>query len=228
MKGVIKMSRHIHLSKGNGKIGNCINYSLIPGSKPLMLKDGRVLTKCKGTCHGCSKGCEDKCYAVNYLKRYHNTCVPAYEDNTILARKEPDVFFGELMEALARSTCNVVRPHVAGEFFSKDYMHRTLKLAQDMPNKEFYFYTKRFSWLEEMVDEIPKNCHPNVSIWHKNYENPLGFAEFIYDDGTEPDVSVLPHCPAVNAQGKETGITCEKCGLCIRAEKGSRIAVYAH
>ena len=222
------MERHIHVSKGNIKVGKTLNYSLMPGSKPLKLKNGTVLTKCPGTCAGCSKGCEPSCYAIKYLIRFHNTCIPAYEDNTILARKEPDQFFGELMDVLERSTYKMVRPHVAGEFFNKDYMYRTLKMAQEMPEKEFYFYTKRFSWLEELRDEIPKNAHPNVSIWHKNYENPFGFAEFIYDDGTEDDVAVLPHCPAVDARGKETGVTCDKCGLCMRAEKGSRIAVYAH
>ena len=222
------MERHIHVSKGNIKVGKTLNYSLLPGSKPLKLKNGTVLTKCHGTCAGCSKGCESSCYAIKYLIRYHNTCIPAYEDNTILARKEPDQFFGELMDVLARSTYKMVRPHVAGEFFNKDYMYRTLKMAQEMPEKEFYFYTKRFSWLEELRDEIPKNAHPNVSIWHKNYENPFGFAEFIYDDGTESDVAALPHCPAVDSRGKETGVTCDKCCLCIRAEKGSRVAVYAH
>ena len=35
--------------------------------------------------------------------------------------------------------------------------------------------------------------------------------EFIYDDGTEPDVAKLPHCPAVDRNGYETGITCSKC-----------------
>ena len=120
------------------------------------------------------------------------------------------------------------RFHVSGEVPNEDYLIRFIKFAIKNNDVRFYFYTKRYSWLEKHADEIPNNLRPLVSIWHKNYGNPKGFAEFIYDDGTEPDVAALPHCPAVDKDGNETGITCAKCKRCINAKHGDRIAVYAH
>ena len=36
------------------------------------------------------------------------------------------------------------------------------------------------------------------------------------------------HCPAVDKNGHETGVTCAKCKRCIVAKRGEKTAVYAH
>ncbi len=224
---------HVHISRKNAKIGRIHNISLLPGDDPLARKDGTVLTNLEGTCHGCCDGCSECCYAKNSAICHHNANIPAWGENTMLAREAMDQFFEEINNYMKHEIVPVFRLHVAGEFFSYDYMKRWAKFAVTHKETTFYVYTKRFEWLERLEEEyeekkLPENFHVLVSIWHKNYDNPRGFAEFIYDDGTEPELEKVVHCPAVNKNGHETGITCAECRRCINAKKGMRTAVYAH
>lgn len=220
---------HIHVSTRNKKLGIGIhNVSLLPGKKLLRKKDGTLLSNIPGTCNGCCDECEKSCYALNYTIRYHNTCVPAYQDNTLLALYDPDKYWAELQSYINNGVVGLLRFHVAGEAPNKEYLERLFKFGIKNHDVRMYLYTKRYEWLEELADEVPHNVSPLVSIWHKNYDNPKGFAEFIYDDGTEPDVAKLFHCPAVDKNGHETGITCARCKRCPYAQPGSKTAVYAH
>lgn len=220
---------NIHVQTKNKKLGNGIhNISLLPGSGLLTKKDGTVLCNIPGTCAGCCKGCEHNCYAKRYTVYHHNTCVPAYADNTVLAINDPEKYWNLLQNYLDNNIVSVFRFHVSGEIPNEKYLLRMIELCENNKLVHFYIYTKRFTWIEKHADEIPENLHVLVSIWHKNYSNPLGFAEFIYDDGTEPELEKVFHCPAVDKNGNETGITCAKCKNCIYARKGDKIAVYAH
>lgn len=220
---------HVHVSTRNSKIGNGIyNVSLLPGCRLLRKKDGTLLSNIPGTCGGCCENCEDCCYALRYTIYHHNTCILAYQDNTLLALYDPDRYWGELQSYIDNGVVAIFRFHVAGEIPNEDYLVRLIKFSIKNPDVKFYIYTKRFAWVEKHSDEVPFNLHILVSIWHKNYDNPKGFAEFIYDDGTDPEVAALPHCPAVDKNGNETGITCARCKHCPNAKRGDRIAVYAH
>lgn len=223
---------HVHISRKNTKIGRIHNISLLPGDEPLARKDGTVLTNLEGTCHGCCDGCGECCYAKNSAICHHNANIPAWGENTMLAKEAMEQFFEEIHNYMKHEIVPVFRLHVAGEFFSYEYMKTWAKFADEHRDTIFYVYTKRFAWLEKLEREykgsLPDNFHVLVSIWHKNYDNPNGFAEFIYDDGTEPELKNVVHCPAVNADGHETGITCAECRRCIHAKKGMVTAVYAH
>ena len=219
----------IHITGGNAKIGKGVyNISLLPSDTPLTKKDGTVLTNITGTCGGCCAGCKNDCYAVKQAVYHHNSVIKAWGDNTILAREDRDEFFHQLDDYFKKNIVSVFRWHVGGEFFSKGYMVNVYQFCAKHPETKFYVYTKRFAWLEELDRFKPDNLTINVSIWHKNYSNPLNYPEFIYDDGTDPEVSKLPHCPAVNKDGHETGITCAQCRHCFTAKQGDKKAVYAH
>ena len=225
---------HIHVSKGNEKLGEGVyNISLLPGDAPLTLKDGTQLTNIAGTCHGCCEDCKGACYAIKSARVHHNKVIPAWGENTMLAKNDMKTFFAELQLFLDRTEVSTMRIHVGGEFFSFEYMVALVQFALKNKDVNFYFYTKRFKWLEMTEDVFgdrltKENVHPLVSIWHKNYNNPRGFAEFIYDDGTEPELKHVFHCPAVDKDGHETGVTCAKCKRCRNAKKGDKTAVYAH
>lgn len=219
---------HIHMSTKNAKLGTGVhNISLLPGARRLRKKDGTLLSNIPGTCSGCCENCEGDCYAIKYTIRRHNTCIPAYQDNTLLAIHDPNKYWSEIQSYVDNGIVGLMRFHVAGEIPNEDYLERLAWFAARNDFKQ-YLYTKRYEWLEKFADRIPNNLVPLVSIWHKNYDNPKGFAEFIYDDGTDPDVAKLPHCPAVDKNGNETGITCARCKRCPNAKRGDRIAVYAH
>ena len=222
---------HVHITKGNAKLGEGVyNISLLPGDKPLVLKNGVQLVNIVGTCGGCCKECFKDCYAKKACTRQHNTCIPAWGENTVLAREDMNVFFDEIQRFLDRTEVKTFRVHVGGEFFSYEYMQKWNDLAVNNPDTTFYFYTKRYEWLEKLFleDGLAVNFKPTVSIWHNNYANPYHFHEFIYDDGTDPELEKVFHCPAVNKEGHETGVTCAMCKRCSKAQMGMKTAVYAH
>lgn len=222
---------HVHIQDGNRKLGKGIyTINLLAGDEPLTTKDGRQLTNISGTCGGCCSSCKHDCYAIR-TQLFRNNNIPVWNDNTILATQEIDTFFKEIQQFINRSMVAAIRFHSFGEIPSYKYLIKMVELAENNPTISFYTYTKRFSWIERYLEEhkdFPNNLVVNMSIWHKNYDNPYGLPEFIYDDGTEEDVAKLPHCPAVDKNGHETGVTCAKCKRCLRAKKGNKMAVYAH
>ena len=220
---------HIHVTDGNTKIGKILNISTLPTGGLLKRKDWLIYTNVKGTCGGCCENCERDCYAVNFCRRHNNSVIPSYAENTLMLREKPDQYFAELKDILLKNEEAALRVHVSGEFDSFDHMKRHMDLGREVDNIQ-YFYTKRYAWLEKLDNAglIPENVRPTVSIWHNNYANPNKFHEFIYDDGTDPEVAKLVHCPAVDKNGHSTGVTCEECRRCINAKRGTKTAVYAH
>lgn len=223
---------HLHVTEGNSKTGKGIYIvNLLPGSTPLTLKNGSQLTNVNGTCAGCSEYCENDCYAIRYTKLHHNSCVPIYAENTLLAKYDLDVFFNELQNFIDRNIVAVIRYHAAGEIPSYEYLLHMVSLAKANPQVQFYTYTKRFEYLERYIkyhSKFPDNLVINVSIWNGNYDNPYEFPEFIYDDGTNETLKNMIHCPAVDVYGHDTGETCSHCKMCLYAQPGSKVAVYAH
>ena len=219
----------IHVTGGNAKIGKGVfNISLLPSDSPLTKKDGTILTNISGTCKGCCDGCKNNCYAVKQAVYHHNSVVTAWGENTILARENMTEFFHQLDVFFSENIVSVFRWHVGGEFFSIEYMKAVYDFCAKHPETKFYAYTKRFSWVEKLDTYKPDNLVVNVSIWHNNYSNPLNYPTFIYDDGIDDNIAKMPHCPAVDKDGHETGVTCAKCRRCFTAQKGNNIAVYAH
>lgn len=231
---ILNKETKIKISTGNDKI-ECCTFNLLPGSAPLRKKDGTQLSFVEGTCTGCCEGiCDGDCYACRDAIRYHNTVIPRLTINTLIARTDLDDLFSQLQRELNRFPLSrPFRPHSSGEYFSYEYFSRMNDFAESNHNRKFYDYTKRFEYMERFYNEkggFPDNFAHNVSIWHKNYANPYKFAEFIYDDGTEPELKGVFHCPSVLPNGKRNhNIKCGRdCFRCINAKFRQRTAVYAH
>lgn len=222
----------VNIANGNSKLGRGIYaVNLLPGGLPLTLKDGTQLTNVIGSCAGCSKDCEHNCYAINDAKRFHNTVIKSQGANTLLARFDRERFFADVQRFVDYNMIAAIRIHSSGEFLSYEYFLDWIAFAARNPEIKFYCYTKRFNFIERYLkngDTFPGNFVVNVSIWKGNYKNPYGLPEFIYDDGTDPELESVFHCPAVDKDGRKTGVTCAACKLCINAKNGERIAVYAH
>lgn len=223
---------HIHVSQGNDKLGAGIyNISTLPCEGLLTLKNGEVLCNIPGTCDGCCEDCGPDCYAAQYIKFHHNSCVVPYAENTVLAREDIELYFKEIENYLRKSWIGCWRWHVSGEILSYEYLVKMNDLAIKFPYVQFYFYTKRYAWLEKLDNEIglAKNLIPTVSKgWcklEKEYPNPNGYHEFILDkDGTAKGF----HCPATDKDGHETGVTCSTCRRCPLAQKGMKTYIYKH
>lgn len=222
---------HVRITDGNLKLGKGIySVNLLAGDEPLTLNDGTQLTNVSGTCKGCCDNCKHDCYAIK-TQKFRNNNMRSWNDNTLLAVYETDTFFKEIQQFLDRNMVACLRFNSFGEIPHYEFLLKMVELAKNNEDVKFYTYTKRYKWVEKYIAEhgdFPNNLVINISIWHKNYDNPYGLPEFIYDDGTEEDVAKLPHCNAIDKNGNETGFTCSRCKLCFKAKKGSKIAVYAH
>lgn len=223
----------IKLSNGNRKIGKIYNFNLLPGDKPISTKDKGDLTNVVGTCVGCCDGCEHYCYAIRSAQCHHNANIPAWGNNTLIVRNDLDSAFRQIKEELTKHNVKLLRYHSSGEIESYSYLEHMVSLANDLPNVHFYFYTKRFSFIEKYLKEngqFPENLVVNISEWNGNTAgyNLRGLNRFVYDDHTNPALEKVPHCPAIAKDGSETGVTCDKCGICWRKNNGHVVAVYDH
>lgn len=224
----------VSLVKGNSKLGKKVfAFNLMPGDKPISTKDKGQLTNVWGTCSGCCDGCQNYCYAVRDTRQHHNSVIPSVGKNTVIMRHDMDKGFKQIKEALIKNKAKVLRLHSSGEIMNYDYLLHMVKLAVEMPDVLFYFYTKRFSFMEQYLKEcgaLPENLVCNISEWKGNTEGYQldGLNKFVYDDGTDPTLEKLVHCPAVDKNGKKTGVTCSQCQRCFSGNKGIVTAVYDH
>lgn len=227
---------HVKISTCNAKMGNIPSFSTLPSNELLTLKDGRVLTNIVGTCGSYCEDCKDKCYAVSYAKRYHNTIIPAYAANTIILRSDPEKLRKEIREYCIKNIVKFFRFHTSGEIESVEQLMLYTQICKENPEVTFYIYTKVFDLLQDWYDLlnsrgecVPSNFIINLSVWGGNldaYKDKPFFKEcnvFVYDeDKTYRGV----HCPATDRSGHETGVTCAMCRRCMT--RGHVTAVYPH
>jgi len=81
---------------------------------------------------------------------------------------------------------NIIRVHVAGDFYSQAYFDAWLEVAKRNPAKTFYAYTKSLSFWVQRKAEIPANFKLNASRGGRNDEliatHSLKFAEVIFTE----------------------------------------------
>lgn len=226
----------LHISNGNTKC-NVPYFSINPGDGFAVITGktakhrGKTVGNMPGTCHGVCSGCGTPgcCYALRDFLRFNNTNGKAWNDNTFLAMtgrlfKLLDSWF-ELNEP------RYFRIHESGEFFNYGYFLDWMRFIEEHPDTRFYFYTKHDDYFIRYISTmgyLPDNCSGLISIWRDTVKNTMGMAEFIYDDGSDPEVKKIWHCPAVNPDGSKTGVTCKECKRCMFAQPGDKIAVYPH
>lgn len=224
----------ISLAKGNSKLGKKVfAFNLMPGNKPISTKNKGELTNVWGTCGGCCDGCEGSCYAVRDARLHHNKVIPSVGKNTVIMRHDMDKGFKQIKEALIKNKAKVLRWQSSGEILNYNYLLHMIKLAVEMPDVQFYFYTKRFAFIEKYAKDhgaFPKNLVCNISEWkgNTNAYQLDGLNKFVYDDGTDTALEKLVHCPAVDKKGHKTGVTCAECKRCFSGNKGIITAVYDH
>lgn len=184
---------------------------------------------CAALCGTCPEDCEG-CYA----KMVTRNIIPGIKTalNTIEAKADPERFVWHVEKELFETSVavpKVVRFHDLGEWFSRDYLETSCSMMKRHEvTTKFYGYTKANAVVEPYIGSLPDNFTQNCSPW-EGHCDPIGdLPQFIYDCGDNPALRDLPHCPAVDSNGKRTGITCSQCGACARAKRGTRRAVYAH
>ena len=218
----------ITITKGNGKT-RIKSFNLLAGNRAHAY-DGAAKAELRApVCGTCSADCPG-CYAKK-CTRFDNVYM-AYLRNTISAKRDARGTVAEVETQLfggRKHAPQYFRIHDSGDFFSLEYFTAWAELAKRHPETRFYAYTKEADIVNAYgVDNLPDNFTLLCSPWAGYCDAIADLPQFIYDDGSNPEIAKLPHCPAVDKNGKRTGVTCAQCGYCPKAKRGSRRAVYAH
>ncbi len=236
---------HVCISSKNIKLGNIPQFNTLPGDEPLTFANGQQIVNIKGTCGSCCKDCKSACYAIRSTVYHNNSVVPAWGRNTVILRNDPQKVRTEIKEFCTKNIVKYFRFHTSGELENEEQLKLYCDICKDNPDVVFYIYTKRFDLIANyFIDSsVPENFVINLSEWHGNIEkfintevqpscqdkvrdlfNSLNI--FFYDDNTDERFVGAAHCPAIDRDGHETGVTCAQCRRCMK--KGSKTAVYAH
>ena len=212
----------------NNKLGNIWNMS-IP-----------AVETCGGQSAACA-GIDGKCYVLKLYRRWPNV-LKAHE-NTYIGILEALQNGEELELATNIKNGDVLRLHVAGDFFDSAYVYAWIRLMTDNPNIQFFTYTRAWR-MPEMSESLHALAElPNMTLLlsvdrdtgYPNEADWQGFriAFMMVDDNdadlVRPDTHVVFRdaraailkrvngnlvCPVENGITKTT---CEKCKWCFKA-----------
>lgn len=198
--------RKVSISNGNIKMGEIKSVSLPP-----------VIT-CAENCT-----CAKKCYAMRMYRRFPQT-KEAYNNNLELFQTNPEEYWKQINDTLYAS--RFFRFHVSGDIPTYEYLLDMVKSAYNNPHCEILVFTKRYSFVNKMLDKgimIPNNLHIIFSEWTgMKMENPynLPVAHVIFK-GEEP-----------KANWNICSGNCLECAKsrknCWALENGEHVAFYEH
>ena len=196
---MLKIPNFKPLSRGNSKLSKTIGcWSITP------IK----------SCLNCEQ-CKKSCYALSPYRRWE-TVRQAWDKRFQLAKNNEHIGLINLQLKRTRKI-KTVRIHVAGDFFSQDYVDSWIEIARANPLKKFYSYSKVFDLLDlSNIENLP-----NVNLINSIAED--GGINY----GDENRVKELKDmgyrvCPVT--EGKK--VVCGKgCNLCIDTKK---VCFYKH
>ena len=137
---------------------------------------------------------EKDCWAAREELAFTNLFVRNHANYDALRGKK----FDEILPILRRSLphdAGIVRVHVSGDFFSRDYLAAWIALSRENPDRLFYAYTKSLKFLTEFADTLPENFRVTLSAGGR-YDNLIpGLPQF--------PVAVIVNHPS---EAKELGL----------------------
>jgi Gene product 88 len=212
------------LSPGNSKLGRRIFQWSIPAGK---------------TCPSKSKLCDSRCYAQKGY--YHMESVKSkLEEN--LKKTADKLFVRAMIDDVVAKKATVVRIHVAGDFYSTEYVRKWHSVVAATPNVVYFTYTRswRDAGMKAALFTMAKDCK-NLRMWW-SADAETGHPAMVPGNIRVAYMSVLPEdvpdyraalvfrdygvrkdvvkrmngvlvCPAENGA---TEITCQQCKYCFR------------
>jgi len=100
-----------------------------------------------------AKDCIANCYARQGTYQF-STVKNKHEWNLqqTLSDNFPTMMINEIK---SKKNCKIVRLHSSGDLYSREYLHKWLKIIESCPDTLFYAYTKSFNLLHGLT--LPKN-----------------------------------------------------------------------
>ena len=208
------------LGLGNETVGKrVITYTIPPDT--VRFPKGRSIT----TCPGATPWCRLKCYAKNPAKRISwPKNVSKYASNLVLFFEVgPERFAELLVEKIKRvqrryNMLKIVRVHVAGDFFSDEYVEAFRIVAESLPDYQFYAYTR--SWLiPELVPSLERLKRLSNFVIYASTDPdtgppPPGWLEACCVD-TKYKPGFKPYTKTIRCRGEVADLYCEDCKICI-------------
>jgi hypothetical protein len=213
------------LALGNAKLGKAIHHFDLPAVS---------------TCPGRSQVCEAVCYATR--GRFHAGPVQDRLRWCLRQSRRTD-FADRMVEEVRRKGALVVRVHVAGDFYAREYATAWLSVFRRCSVARFYFYSR--SWRVSEVAPVLEQMAEleNVRVWYSadletGAPDPLparvrvAWLQTAADDPVAGDLVFrdrpvrpmpLPRfglpvvCPSETPVGHRQGVNCGNCGHCWRA-----------
>lgn len=210
------------LCMGNRKLGDVVYTFTLPAVK---------------TCPGRSKLCEKVCYALKgHLRMVLDNGSYTWRHAVTLT----DEFVCRMVREIQFRGCQLVRIHVAGDFYSPEYVRKWAEIVAACPNTRFFVYTR--SWRVEAIrPELNRLARlENIRVWY-SCDRDTGLPAKVgkrvrvayMADGDDdcpprtPDLgfrvtrrTVLKRisgavvCPVENGTDAKKMVNCNKCGLC--------------
>lgn len=214
----------------NTKLGSLIHgWSIAPGRQ----------FSCPGESHLCRTRCYAKrgFFAMPNVKSSHLANFEYTKD---------DNFTQWLISLVRMRDIRIMRVHVAGDFYTPEYVQKWITIATALPRTTFFAYTR--SWRVDgfMPELITLGSLPNFQMWW-SIDRETGPAPVIkgirraYMAINDADASTAPNdcdlvfrsttktrmpkangvtvCPVENGIDTRLPITCSKCGICWKAKK---------
>jgi hypothetical protein len=191
------------LSIGNTKLGGVLNFSI-----PAQI-----------TCPGASQWCFIHCYC----KKGAILWKPAKNLHGLnFTKSQGSEFVQDMLGELDKKKCNLVRIHVAGDFYSPEYIQKWIKIV-GKSDKKFFATTKswRIPRLKEPLELL--RTLPNISL-KASTDSTTEPAPNDWDEigiGKTYSSKVSRHCTY-----QQDKTTCSDCRLCW--DKGMNVVLKAH
>jgi hypothetical protein len=194
------------------------------------------------SCIGSTSVCREVCYANTGFFKMPNVA-DKYQRNWDFTRTSDFVpVASKLLQKLPKNT--LFRLHVAGDFYSAEYVRNWIEILKVNPQLICWAYTRSWRVSAIRTELVKLSKLPNVTLWFsvdKETGSPRSLpanirtaymmtadddipalgADLYFRDGSARHV-VVKHingdivCPHENGITKK--ITCEKCKLCFRSE----------
>ncbi len=209
------------LVRGNSKIGREIWQWSIPAGS---------------TCPGRTELCDERCYAQKGFFTMPN--VKSSLQERLRASRRND-FETEMIAEIKKITARVIRIHVAGDYYSLDYIDKWHNIVKACRDVTFFTYTR--SWrVPELRRGLTKFAgNPNLRLWYSidqetglpgnvpsgvrlaymsvaSDDIPPHRADLVFRDynmrkTVQKRINGVQVCPPENGV---TDISCQTCGIC--------------
>ena len=119
-------------------------------------KEGKVtIVDGKHTKFRCFSASQELVYTATRKQRWYNF--------NLLREKKTAEAMAQLIIVSIPAKADIIRIHVGGDFFNKEYMKAWILVAKQKPDMIFYAYTKSLNYWVELINEIPSNLKMNAS-----------------------------------------------------------------